>query len=196
MYNIFSNLLFGIVGGIVSSIIVSRMFWIMSDSQSVIDTLDTEYGKLCVFSGEIYTLKTIYKNEYDNSIADNEHRIPIDNNACLSSKQKLLEIIKDDANKEWINLVYLNVKGNEVIDIIDTFIAYTDKLKSMEQVLDKDINDLDRLFVVCRKKFNDYKDTNGKRLLKKLLPDKMMIVLYIVVLLIIVGTILSSVLNG
>ena len=187
MYNIFSNLLFGIVGGIVSSIIVSRMFWIMSELKTIIDVLDAEYGELCVLQGKMDALKVICE---DNSIQSRSISSEV-----FSQIQIIKDDIKDDADKKWIDLVYLNVKENEVIDIIDTFIEYADSIKSMKQVSFEYLNDSKKIFDVCRKKVNEYKDTYGKRLIKRLLTDKMMIALYAVVLFDIVGVIITGLLG-
>lgn len=196
-YKLLLTILLGVAGGIISSIIVSRVFWIMSDLKDSQDILDTEYGKLCFLHGSVDVIKLLIKDDYDrvtkshNSSEDEKSITPY----SKEDLKPLLDGIKKEADKEWIYLVYLNIKGKEVTDIIDTFIRYLDKLKAIDIPTFEFIDGVETLFGDCRQRIDNYKSKNGKRFVKRILSDKIMIVLYVIVLLIILATILTAVFN-
>lgn len=190
------SILIGIIGGIVSGIIVSRVFWIMNDLKASLDTLDTEYGKLCFFHGMLDTVKILIKDDYDR-LQKNYYKSGTIKRVVRPyadrDLQPIIKGIKDDADKEWVQLVYLNNNDKEVIDIIDSFIEYAGKIRAIDIPSFQFLEDVDRTFDICRSKLTAYKQSNGKRFIKRLLSDKMMIVLYIAVLLLIVATVLTKV---
>lgn len=195
-FNLLSTILLGVAGGIISSIIVSRVFWIMSELKEAQDILETEYGKLCFLHGSVNVIKALIEDNYDQITKsyNSDDEIPT-HPYSQDAMRPIIDGIKNDAGKEWINLVNLNTKEKEVTDIIDIFISYLDKLKDINIPTFEFITGAETLFDDCRNRVDCYKRQNGKRFVKRLLSDKIMIVLYVIVLLILTATILTAVYN-
>lgn len=168
----------------------------MSELKELQDTLEIEYGKLCFLHGSVDVIKTLIEDDYDRITKsyNSADEIPI-HPYSQDDMRPIIDGIKNGAGKEWIHLVNLNTKEKEVADIIDIFISYLDKLKAINIPTFEFITGAETLFDDCRQRVNDYKSKSGKRFVKRLLSDKMMIVLYVIVLLIITATILTAVFN-
>ena len=77
VFQLFWNLILGISGGIISGIIVSRIFLIQGDFQNQINSFDLLLRKLGYTSGMLFGIRTVQEFSYDSDIKmhnENEKR--------------------------------------------------------------------------------------------------------------------------
>ena len=72
LFNTMLTILLGILGGIVSSLIVSRVFFIHGEYRNQLKTMDNVIRKLGLISGFIQSIKIIFKVDYDQDITMKE----------------------------------------------------------------------------------------------------------------------------
>ena len=68
VFQLFWNLILGISGGIISGIIVSRIFLIQGDFQNQINSFDLLLRKLGYTSGMLFGIRTVQEFSYDSDI--------------------------------------------------------------------------------------------------------------------------------
>ena len=90
VFQLFWNLILGISGGIISGIIVSRIFLIQGDFQNQINSFDLLLRKLGYTSGMLFGIRTVQEFSYDSDIKmHNEMKKEGIYNSCLMSVDQL-----------------------------------------------------------------------------------------------------------
>ena len=188
VFQLFWNLILGISGGIISGIIVSRIFLIQGDFQNQINSFDLLLRKLGYTSGMLFGIRTVQEFSYDSDIKmHNEMK-----KEGISTEE---EYYKAHIDVNWIS------KDRLVSDLLKECKKMNTSLK--DELMDLHINEsgLQKILELekqCKEILNDYdlyKNTSRKTLLTLILKDKVMIVLYILVLLIIIATVTAYMLH-
>lgn len=196
MHNLLFNLLIGIIGGIFSSIIVSRIFLIGQELEIQLDILRKNSYCLGSISAFFDVIEIILKNAYDTSVE-------LKHNPEYSNSHDLIELKPtiDTLCKEIL------IKSIDEIDQFNDSLIITEKTlyklhtdtvqitKEFKDIKDYKFDTIDS----CKKQISDlntryskcFKEKNSK-FFSLVLKDKIMIVLYIVFLLICVLTLLTA----
>lgn len=206
MFNVLWTILLGIIGGIISSVIVSRVFMIQDEHRQQLKFVEGIMRKLGMIKGYLAACKVVFEVSYDEDIR-------IENEMKEKGYKSEMEYYSAHREKRWISTDDLLGKfKSEILRIVDTL--KTDVFNS--NVEDKDLSDLMHLvmeylhdisaikelnflsinqFEESEKKiinlFDDYKRISGKRFVKLVLEDKIMISLYILLGIIIISTCLT-----
>lgn len=77
--------------------------------------------------------------------------------------------------------------------VIRCCLEYVRKIQSMQNCSFSSFDKLDVLYKNAKQQYETYVASNRKRLIKQIISDPVMIVLYVIVLLIIVGAIISKI---
>lgn len=209
-FNILWNILLGIAGGVISSVIVSRVFLIQGEYQQQVKFVNQIVRKLGAVSTYLAAAKVVLEVSYDQDVEiekemkengysteDEYYAAHKDNNwvlkdGVLSSfrKQMLASVnsIKEEISNAHIEDTQLSAFLREVIRHLDNVAAIKEFTFSSINNAEKDANEL-------LQTYNNCKHMTGKQLLKLILKDKVMMVLYIMLLAIIVGTIVTYLLG-
>lgn len=173
IYSILLNLVIGIIGGIFSSIIVSRIFFITSDYKEQLARVQTRVEIMfnlsgSFFAGQIllskgYSLNDGYKEKFENTLHDIQKNFD--------------SMIFDDLEPEL----------NQIAIDLDDFVQAirTDKLNQ------EYIDQLDELLPIEADKFFTYRKKYKKILRKLILKDNILRILSVIFIITIVSTVIA-----
>lgn len=202
------NIILGIAGGIISSVIVSRVFLLQSEIQNYLDSLEFGLNKINYLHGMMHVLKIILQQKYDEQEkkhsemekkgykTEAEYYAAHKGARWIDADELQKEIIQKanaEADKIYDELRNMNVKGKEANKVMQIYVDYVTKIQSMQEVPFSLIDETTRLHDKAIAQFTEYKKKSSKRLLKRLFTDKVMIVLYSMVLTIIVTAVAAKV---
>lgn len=172
-FEIMLNFLVGICGGIFSSIIVSRIFFILSDYSEQIKRVQARVESSYGLSGMLMAAEMLITEGYS---ADKFIKEKID--IFLEEERKqYLSMIFDDLEPE---LHIIAIDFNDFIDGLDTSGEFSGEIR-------KNINTLDDLI----SKFNKYKQSSKKKMYKLFIKDTALRLLFVILLLIVAVTIIA-----
>ena len=202
MFDILCNIILGIVGGIISSVIVSRVFLLHGDNQKQLERLSTNVNKISFLHGELTAFMKVVETIHDDDVDLRNRVSPYDDatvDEILSSQkamddyqQGLLETLKEDVDKINIELENLFLVDTEAHDIVQCCIEFVHDIRGMNHLTFAAFDKLGELREKINEMFREYVSANKKRLMKQILTDPVMIVLCIVVLVIVIGAIIAK----
>lgn len=177
-YEIMINLCIGIVGGIFSSIIVSRFFLIQSSHSEQISRVQKHFEYLYGLDGLIFFYPQISKEYNGNIDFLNEHLLEEIMKNSKKECEKFRYMIFDDLEKDLHDIA---VDLNELME----------RLKNLKK-LDNDVilsihNDIHDL----ENRFNVYKKLSSKYFKQMIISDKILRILLIIFIVIIALTIIT-----
>jgi len=206
MFNVLWTILLGIIGGVISSVIVSRVFMIQGEYQQQVKFVERIIKKLGVISGYLNACRAVFEASYDQDIrienemkekgykcemeyyVANKDKDWISTRGILktfkshlleNAKAAIEEILNSDVTDEKLNGVLVDING------------YLHTIESVKELNFSIINGLKEEEKEILEKFETYKSVSGEQLIKLVLKDKIMIVLYGIMGLIIIFTGLS-----
>ena len=210
VFQLFGNLILGISGGIISGIIVSRIFLIQGDFQNQINSFELLLRKLGYTSGMLFGIRTVQEFSYDSDIKmhnemkkegisteEEYYKAHIDVN-WISKDRLVSDLLKEckKMNTSLKNeLMDLHINESGLQKILDKLNKYVSSLSSTKEMSFSKLNELEKQRKEILNDYDLYKNTSRKTLLTLILKDKVMIVLYILVLLIIIATVTAYMLH-
>lgn len=202
------NIILGIAGGIISSVIVSRVFLLQGEIQNYLDSLEFGLNKINYLQGIMHVLKIIlqqkcderekkysemekkgYKSEAEYYAA---HR-GVDWIDANELQKEIIQKANAEADKIYDELRNMNVKGKEANKVMQTYVEYVTKIQCMKEVPFSLIDETTRLHDKAIAQFAEYKKKSSKRLLKRLFTDRVMSFLYIMVFAIVVAAVAAKI---
>ena len=202
------NIILGIAGGIISSVIVSRVFLLQSELQNYLDSLEAGQNKLNYLNGMVHFLKFVLQQKYDeqekkhSEMEKKGYKTEAEYYAAHRGKEwidaeelqkRIIKKANDEAEKIFDELRNMNIKGKEANKVMEAYAAYVSKIQSMKEVHFSLIDETTKLHDKATAQYEEYKKKSRKRLLKRLFTDRVMIGLYILVLAIIIAAIAAKV---
>ena len=199
------NIFIGIFSGVISSIIVSKVFLIYGDNQKQLEILETNINKIDFIHGELSIMKKVTEGFHDQEIDMRSRAIPYEgasDEEILSSQEmtddlqkRILVMLKKDIDKINVELNHIFCVNQEAMVVIKSYSDYIRGIKKMKACTFSAYNEIDELWNRADKQFEKYARSNKKRLIKQILTDRFLIILCIVVLLIIVTTVITQILG-
>ena len=202
------NIILGIAGGIISSVIVTRVFLLQSEIQNYLDSLEFGLNKINYLHGMMHVLKIILQQKFDeqekkhSEMEKKGYKTEAEYYAAhkgirwIDADELQKEIISKanaEADKIYDELRNMNVKGKEANKVMQAYVDYVTKIQSMKEVPFTLIDETTRLHDKAAAQFAEYKKKSSKRLMKRLFTDKVMIVLYIVVFVIVLASVATKI---
>ena len=202
------NIILGIAGGIISSVIVSRVFLLQSEMQNYLDALESGCNKLNYLDGMVHFLRFVLQEKYDaqekkhSEMEKKGYKCEAEYYAAHQGtewidadelQKRIVQKANDEAEKIFDELRNMNVKGREANKVMETYVAYVSKIQSMKEVHFSLIDETTKLHDKATVQYEEYKKKSRKRLLKRLFTDRVMIVLHIMVFVIIVAAVAAKI---
>lgn len=206
MFDVLWTILLGIVGGIISSVIVSRVFMIQGEYQQQLKFVEGIIRKLGMIAGYLSACKSVFEVSYDEDIrkereikekgykceveyyAAHKEKDWISAKGILKTfKSEMLKIV-ESAKEDILNS---NVGDKNLSELLSGINDYLHDISSARELDFSTINQFERNEQKILDKFNSCKQISGKRLAKLILKDKIMIILYVLVGLLIASTVLA-----
>ena len=210
IFEILWNLILGISGGIISSIIVSRIFLIQGNFQNQLSSFELLLRKLGYTNGMLFGIRTIQEFSYDSDIemqkemekegiSTEEEYYKAHADRDWISKDKLIKDILTECKKMNSSLkndlMNLHINEDGLQKISKKLIKYTSDLSSTKEISFSKLNDLEKQSKDILNDYDYYKKNTGKKLLILILKDKILISLYIFVILLILAAIITFILK-
>ena len=190
MHSFLLNLMVGIIGGIYSSVIVSRMFLLREELEEQLDILRKRsyyFGTLIAYFDLIEEILKL-RNDTSKEIAKEIRRDPeyLEKNDIIRVSDVLntlkVELLDKSIEKICREDNPLVLKNKQFIELRDITIDTVRKYKNIEEfkfkTIDdskKEINDLEKKYEICINRRNRY-------LVLQMLKDKVLIVLFVLLL--------------
>ena len=186
----------GIISGVISSVIVSKVFLIYGDNQKQLEILETNINKIDFIHGELSAMKKVTEVFHDQEIDMRSRANPYEgasDEEILSSQEmtddlqkKILAMLKKDIDKINVELNHIFCVNQEARVVINSYSDYIRGIKKMKACTFAAYNEIDELWNRADRQFEKYARSNKKRLIKQILTDRFLIILCIIILLIIV----------
>ena len=199
------NIFIGIFSGVISSIIVSKVFLIYGDNQKQLEILETNINKIDFIHGELSIMKKVTEGFHDQEIDMRSRANPYEgasDEEILSSQEmtddlqkRILAMLKKDIDKINVELNHIFCVNQEARVVINSYSDYIRGFKKMKVCTFAAYNEIDELWNRADRQFEKYARSNKKRLIKQIMTDPFLIVLCIFVLLIIVITVITQILG-
>ena len=199
------NIFIGIFSGVISSIIVSKVFLIYGDNQKQLEILETNINKIDFIHGELSIMKKVTEGFHDQEIDMRSRANPYEgasDEEIITSQEmtddlqkRILVMLKKDIDKINVELNHIFCVNQEAMVVIKSYSDYIRRIKKMKACTFSAYNEIDELWNRADKQFEKYARSNKKRLIKQILTDRFLIILCIVVLLIIVTTVITQILG-
>lgn len=203
MFDILWTVLLGVVGGIISSVIVSRVFMIQGEYQQQVKFVESIIKKLGMIAGYLSACRAVFEVSYDEGIriesemekkgykcemeyyAANRDKDWISVNEILNTfKSHLLKIV-ETAKDEILNS---NVTDKKLNGLLRDISEYLNSISSVKDLNFSTISDFKKSEQKILDKFENCKRVSGKQLAMLVLKDKVMILLYVIVGLLVIST--------
>lgn len=199
------NIFIGIFSGVISSIIVSKVFLIYGDNQKQLEILETNINKIDFIHGELSAMKKVTEVFHDQEIDMRSRANPYEgasDEEIITSQEmtddlqkRILVMLKKDIDKINVELNHIFCVNQEAMVVIKSYSDYIRRIKKMKACTFSAYNEIDELWNRADKQFEKYARSNKKRLIKQILTDRFLIILCIIVLLIIVTTVITQILG-
>lgn len=210
VFNVMWTILLGVLGGIISSLIVSRVFFIQDEYQEQIKFVGRIIRKLGFIMGFLSASKSVFKVDYDQEIqmerekkekgytTDEEYYAAHADKNWIS-KDGVLKSFKKEI-VETQKLISTDITGTPIKDknlnsLLQDILLYSHNVSAEKEYTFSKIDEFMSRGQELMNRYDDYVHVFGRTLLKSVLKDKTMVVLYIIVALLIIGTIVSGVLG-
>ncbi|MBR5291383.1 MAG: hypothetical protein IKU32_00545 [Clostridia bacterium] len=208
MFNILWTVLLGIAGGIISSVIVSRVFMIQGEYQQEIKFVEGIIRKLGIIAGCLFACKTVFEVSFDQDIrmenemkekgykCEMEYYIANKDKDWISTSELLktfrvhLSKTIEAANGEILSSNITNKELNTLLRGIERHLHSIETAKELNFSI---INEFKKEEKQLIDEFEKCKRVSGKQLAMLVLKDKVMIVLYLLVGVLIISTCLAFV---
>ena len=206
VFNALWTILLGVVGGIVSSLIVSRVFFIQEEYQRQFKYVNGIIRKMGSISAWLQSIKAIFKVSYDQDVKieremkEKGYRSEMEYYAAHSevdwiSKNDVLEVFRKEIART-AKSIQDDVTNNPVEDtqlnkIVRDILTYVHDVSSTKDYTFSSINQFEVKEKDILEKYDACQKLSGRKLIKQVFKDKIMIILFIIVVFLIVGTILS-----
>ena len=119
IFDILWNIILGVTGGIISSVIVSRVFLIQGDNQKQLELLETNINKISYIHGELSVIKKVAEIIHDQEIDMRNRAEPYAgaSDAEILSSQRIMDdlqseilgVLKKDIDKTNVELDHISL---------------------------------------------------------------------------------------
>ncbi len=206
MFDVLWTVLLGIIGGIISSVIVSRVFMIQGEYQQQIKFVENITRKLEMIAGYLLACRAVFEVSYDedmrieSEMKKNGYKCEMEYYAANNDKdwisvKEILETFKShllktiETTKDEI--LNSNITDKELNKFLGEVNEYLHRISSVKELNFSAINEFRQNEKELLDQFENCKRFSGKQLISLIIKDKVMIVLYILVVLIIISTVFA-----
>ncbi len=206
MFDVLWTILLGIIGGIISSVIVSRVFMIQGEYQQQVRFVESIMRKLGIISGYLLSCRVVFECSYDEDIRfENEkkekgYKNEMEYYAAHKDKRwtsvtDILNKFKSEALKNTNDvkeeILNSNIQDEELSLLLKDTNEHLHKISSAKEFNFLTINQFEREEKEIFGRFDNCKRISNKKLIRLVLKDKLMIALYIFIALLILATYLT-----
>ncbi len=210
IFNFLWTILLGVIGGIISSFIVSRVFLIQDKYQQQLTFVSHIFQKISYISAFLQSSKTIFEVSYDQNIEmkremrEKGYKTEAEyycahKDVDWIKKSDVLDLFKEKINKtaESIQseIASSHILDSKLSELLHEIWEYTREVSSEKNLSFRRIEDFARKEKSLYESYNKCMKASGKTLFKLIVKDKLMIILFTLVALLLVATIIAGLLR-
>lgn len=206
IFEVLLNFLVGILGGIISSVIVSRVFFIQGEFQQQLRFVEQIVRKLGMLSGYFLAVKAVFEVDYDGELemkqemqqkgykteeeyyAAHKEKNWISKSALLNAFLVEIKKIIGEAKEEIRNA---RIDDKQLTEILTSIMEHLSEMNKIKEFSFSQLHNFEKKQDEIVNQYETYRKVSGKQLTKLILKDRTMIVLYVLVGIIIVCTIVT-----
>lgn len=206
IFDVFFNVLIGVLGGIISSVIVSRVFLIQGEYQQQLRFVEQIIRKLEMLSGYFHAVKAVFEVDYDGELemqremrqkgykteeeyyAANRDKNWISKSALLKT---FLAEVKKTTGSVREDIYNARIDDKQLVEILHTIMEHLSDVDKIKEFSFSQLHGFEKNQEEIKNRYESYRRVSGKQLIKLVLKDKTMIVLYVLVGFIIAGAIVT-----
>lgn len=209
-FNVLWSILLGVIGGIISSLIVSRVFFIQGEYQEQFKFVERITRKINYISAFLQSAKAVFEVSYDEDIRmeremkEKGYRTEMEYYAAHKdkrwiSKSDLLATFKKEIVKtvESINTEMTDnlVKDKNLNMLLRDMITYAHEVSSADELTFSSISGFMKTEQALMDRYDKYRKMSGNGLFKLIIKDKFMIIMFLVLAALIAGTVITNLLG-
>ena len=183
MFDVLWTILLGIVGGVISSVIVSRVFMIQGEYQQQVKFIENIIRKLGMIAGYLSACRAVFEVSYDQDMR-------IENEMKEKGYKCETEYYVANKDKDWISTSEI-LKTFKSYLLLGDIREYLYDVESVKELNFSTINEFRKEEQKLFDKFENCKSVSGKQLISLVLKDKLMVVLYVIVGVLVISTCLA-----
>lgn len=209
-FDVLWTILLGVIGGIVSSLIVSRVFLIQGEYQQQLTFVAHIFRRLNYISAFLQSAKSIFEVSYDQDIemkremqekgfktemeyyAAHSDKDWIKKSDVLALFKKEIDNTAKTINSEIADAHVVDVK---MIELLHDIMKYVHEVSSVKELSFKSIEGFSKTERSLHERYDKCVKVSGKTLCRLIAKDKLMIILFSLVALLLVGTIITGLLR-
>ena len=206
IFNTLWTILLGVIGGIVSSLIVSKVFLIQSEYQIQLKFVDSIIRKLSYISAYLRSAKAIFELSYDQNVQvqkemkEKGYRCEMEYYAANEdedwiSKNDVLAVFRKEIDKTLKSmqddLANTPVEDAQLSKLLMDIMAFAHEISSVKEFTFSQISKFEKSRQKILEQYDACLHMSWRKMAKLVVKDKIMIALFILVGLLIVGTILA-----
>lgn len=206
IFEVLFNFLVGILGGIISSVIVSRVFFIQGEFQQQLRFVEQIVRKLGMLAGYFLAVKAVFEVDYDGELemkqemqqkgykteeeyyAAHKEKNWIFKSALLNTFLVEIKKIIGEAKEEIRNA---RIDDKQLTEILSSIMEHLSEMNKIKEFSFSQLYKFEKKQDDIVNQYETYRKVSGKQLTKLILKDKTMIVLYVLLGIIIVCTIVT-----
>lgn len=206
IFEVLFNFLVGILGGIISSVIVSRVFFIQGEFQQQLRFVEQIVRKLGMLSGYFLAVKAVFEVDYDGELemkqemrqrgykTEEEYYVAhkeknwISKSALLNTFLVEIKKIIGEAKEEIRNA---RIDDKQLTEILFSIMEHLSEMNKIKEFSFSQLHKFEKKQDEIINQYETYRKVSGKQLTKLILKDKTIIVLYVLLGIIIVCTIVT-----
>lgn len=210
IYNVLWTILLGVIGGIVSSLIVSRVFVIQGEYHQQLTFVAHILKKVNYISAYLQSAKAIFEVSYDQNLEikremqEKGYRTEMEYYAVHRDKDwikksDVLDLFKKeiDNTAKTINseMADSHVKDKTMIKLLHDIMEYTHEVSSVKELSFKSIESFTKTEQSLHERYDKCVKASGKTLCGLIVKDKLMIILFSLIVILLIGTIVTGLLK-
>ena len=209
VFNILWTILLGVIGGIVSSLIVSRVFLIQGEYQQQLTFVAHIFRRINYISAFLQSAKAIFEVSYDQDIEmkremqEKGYKTEMEYYAARDKdwikKSDVLDLFKKEIvntaktiNSEIADAHVVDVK---MLELLHDSMKYVHEVSSVEELSFKSIEGFTKTEKSLHERYDECVKVSGKTLCRLIAKGKLMIILFSLVALLLGGTIITGLLR-
>lgn len=210
IHNTLWTIVLGIIGGIISSLIVSRVLLIQNKFQGELSFVNRIVEKLGYLSAFLDVNKSIFEVFYDEEVKmekekkEKGYKTDMEYYAAHSdedwiSKNDVLKMLREEI-KQAAETIKNEVSNNSITDIklsayLMNVLKYIHNVMSEKELTFYSIRNLKKQEEALREEYDNCIHMSGKSLIKLIIKDKLIITLIVIIIAMIAGTALTALLK-
>lgn len=208
VFTILSTIVIGIIGGIISSITVSRVFLIQDEYRNQLESIRMIVRKLGAIAAMLDITKATLELSFDESvnikkaIQKKDYKSQVElygyKEGTMVALNDVFNIYREELKKtvdsvysDISNLSNLSFQDNRLRELVHSINDYMQNIRELKEFTFSGINPLISAGKEVMKQYNDISRHTGKTIIKRVIKDKTMIIVFSVIGILIIGVIIS-----